>query len=326
MRQAAAAAHQSSVDRVVHLNRLPDSSHRDGSIYRDTYQWQKDYRIADRTETRLEAMMYSNPTDCSMVNGICLRHYPRHMLQIFSLKLAKIPVGAGKVELYGYIAARDELEPFLNYVVNISRDDPFTVEQGSLINMAPKRGIRLDYGTLIEYDMKIKTGEQEKDDLQLIDGVSVIGLMGTVDRSVFTSRIIGDYGAIDISASRLDRAVEVTVEVTVSEVQDIFHLCLGCFISGLHEEIRLFDGTIGEPRGLKRYVVAVVMGTQMDLKFKVDAESSGCSEHCCSFTAHQHGHADQLIKTDFASFLVKVTRSVLPNKKNLFGAPAKRVE
>jgi len=39
------------------------------------------------------------------------------------------PLGAGKVELYGYVAARDELEPFLNYVVNISRDDPFTVEQ-----------------------------------------------------------------------------------------------------------------------------------------------------------------------------------------------------
>ena len=181
----------------------------------------------------------------------------------------------------------------------------------------PKQGIELSCNVLIEYDMRIKRGEQEKGDLQLIDGVSVIGLMGTVDRSVFTNRIIGDYGAIDISASRLDRAVEVTVEVTASEVQDIFRLCLGCFISGLHEEIRFFDGTIGEPRGLKRYVVAVVMGTQMELKFKVGAESSGYSEHCCSFTAHQHGHADQLIKTDFASFLVKVTRSVLPNEKNL---------
>jgi hypothetical protein len=48
----AAAAHQSSVDRVVSLNRLPDSSHRDGSVYRDTYEWQKDYRIADRTESK----------------------------------------------------------------------------------------------------------------------------------------------------------------------------------------------------------------------------------------------------------------------------------
>jgi len=48
----AAAAHQSSVDRVVPLNRLPDSSHRDGSVYRDTWEWKKDYRIADRTESK----------------------------------------------------------------------------------------------------------------------------------------------------------------------------------------------------------------------------------------------------------------------------------
>lgn len=48
----AAAAHQSSVDLVVPLNRLPESSHRDGSIYRDTYEWKKDYRIADRTESK----------------------------------------------------------------------------------------------------------------------------------------------------------------------------------------------------------------------------------------------------------------------------------
>ena len=74
-------------------------------------------------------MMLSDPTDCIICDGTCVLHRAHRMLQIFSLKLAKIPVGAGKVELYGYIAARDELEPFLNYVVNISRDDPFTVEQ-----------------------------------------------------------------------------------------------------------------------------------------------------------------------------------------------------
>lgn len=35
----------------------------------------------------------------------------------------------GSIELYGYIAARDDLEPLLNYVVNFSRDDPIIVEQ-----------------------------------------------------------------------------------------------------------------------------------------------------------------------------------------------------
>jgi hypothetical protein len=38
-------------------------------------------------------------------------------------------VDVGKIELYGYIAAQDDLEPLLNYVVNVSRDDPIIVEQ-----------------------------------------------------------------------------------------------------------------------------------------------------------------------------------------------------
>jgi hypothetical protein len=45
--------------------------------------------------------------------------------------------------------------------------------QGSLIEMiGPKRGISMGAAVLLEFDMRIKKGEQEKDDLQLIDGVS----------------------------------------------------------------------------------------------------------------------------------------------------------
>jgi len=58
--------------------------------------------------------------------------------------LVKLPVDAGPVELYGYIAARDHVDLLLNYIVNISRDDPITVDQGSFIPMTgPKRGIAL---------------------------------------------------------------------------------------------------------------------------------------------------------------------------------------
>nr|CAB3458202.1 unnamed protein product [Digitaria exilis] len=115
-----------------------------------------------------------------------------------------------------------------------------TVTRGSLIEITgPKRGIELCYATLIEYDMRIKTGKQEKDDLQLIDGVSLIDEMTTFARKPFTR-----------------------------QVQSNFSLCVGCFISGLHPEIRLFDGTISESRGLRRSVVAGVMDTWMDLKFK----------------------------------------------------------
>ena len=70
-----------------------------------------------------------DPTDCDIRNGECIRHLPNRVLQIFSLKLAKLSMSFCSVEFYGYIVVRDGLDPLLNYVVNISRDDPIIVEQ-----------------------------------------------------------------------------------------------------------------------------------------------------------------------------------------------------
>ena len=75
--------------------------------------------------------MLSDPKDCMFFTGrqTCGMHSPGHMLQIFSLKLAKIDVDGGPIELYGYLAARDVLDPLLNYVLNVSRNNPIMVEQ-----------------------------------------------------------------------------------------------------------------------------------------------------------------------------------------------------
>ncbi|CAL5060262.1 unnamed protein product [Urochloa decumbens] len=303
-----------AVDGIYPLYRIPMSRHRDGSLYRDTHSWKKEFCVADRNETRLEAMKLSEPADCVICDdGTCMMHRPCQMLQIFSLKLDKIHVDGGLVELYGYIAARDGLDLLLNHVINFSRDDPIIVEQGSFINIAgPKRGIELVDTILIEYDMRIKIGKQEKDDLQLIDGVSFMDDRSTRDCQIFTRRISGKCGSVEITASRLNWAVEATVEVLISEVDSSFNLRLGCFTSGLQKEIQIFDGAIGESGGLKRSVVAVRMGTSMDLKLKVGSESSVAAEHCCSFKANQHGSVSQEIKTDLALISVKVTWSTLP--------------
>ncbi|CAM0877284.1 unnamed protein product [Alopecurus aequalis] len=291
---------------------FPDSSHRDGSIYSGTDDWKEEYRIAERDESWMEAMMFSDPTDCRMHNGTCESHTSRHMLQFLSLRLAKVPAESGSVELYGYIAVRDNLNPLLNYIVNFSRDDPIIVKQGSLINMAgPKRGIELVGTILIEYDMKIKVGEHEKEDPQVIDCVSLLDNIDTWDRSPFTFRIHGDFGAVNVRVSRLNFAYEATIEVFISQVQSSFSMRLGCFTSGLHEEIPLFDGAIGESRGLKRSVVAVASEDQMELKFKVAADSCIPVEYRCCFEAKQHGCATQEINTGFALIAVKVTWSTL---------------
>jgi hypothetical protein len=74
--------------------------------------------------------MLSEPNkDCIMEDGTCIWHSKHPMLQIFSVKLTKTPVVYGSVELYGYIVARDLLDPLLNYIVNIGRDDPIVVEK-----------------------------------------------------------------------------------------------------------------------------------------------------------------------------------------------------
>jgi hypothetical protein len=81
-------------------------------------------------EARIEAMTLSDPKDCMHCKG--KKKFGKHfanMLQIFSLKLAKIDVDGGPIELYGYMATRDVLEPLLNYVVNVSRNDPLIIEQ-----------------------------------------------------------------------------------------------------------------------------------------------------------------------------------------------------
>ena len=70
-----------------------------------------------------------DPTDCIIRDGTCSWHQPNRVLQIFSLKLAELTLDLGPVELYGYIAVRDYMDTLLNYVVNISRDDPIIVKQ-----------------------------------------------------------------------------------------------------------------------------------------------------------------------------------------------------
>lgn len=73
--------------------------------------------------------MFSDPKGCIPDRESCYLHEPEDMMQIFLLKLAKVHVPGGSVELYGYIAVRDMLDPLLNYVINLSRDDPIIVEQ-----------------------------------------------------------------------------------------------------------------------------------------------------------------------------------------------------
>ncbi|KAL6639456.1 hypothetical protein ACP70R_023186 [Stipagrostis hirtigluma subsp. patula] len=277
----------------------PKSTHRDGAIYmrKDYFRSNLRIDITDRNETPLEP----DPENC-------LYHMGCQMMQIFSLKLAKAP-NSGPLQLYGFIGARDDIDFKLNYVFNRSRDDPITVQQGSLIEMTgPKRGISMDSPVLIEYDMRIKNGEKEEDDLQLIDGAMDFHDLST-SWTPFTCRIVGDCGAVDVTLALVHSALEATVEVFISDVQSSFDLSLSSFVllMDVRQEIQHFHGTIDESRGLRRFVLAVLKGTMIHLKFKVGQQGSNSDVvHVCSFISKFHGSATRQIKLEHASISVKV--------------------
>ncbi|KAF7057946.1 hypothetical protein CFC21_065094 [Triticum aestivum] len=293
-----------------------NSSHRDGAIYKRSFALRKLCRVTDRDETQLEPMMLSEPTDCFPDRERCCVHYERPMMQIFSLKLASVSINTSSVELYGYIAVRDYVDSLLNYIVNRSRDDPIIAQQGSFIEMTgPKRGIAMNSPVLVEFDMRIKTGEKEEDDLTLIDGATDYCDL-TIPSVSFTHRIHGNCGAVDITLARVYNAVEATIDVLVLKVQNGFNLSLSSFVfvGGSDQEIPLFRGTTAESCGLRRCVIAVKMDTWMQLKFKVGQNGSKNDhlERSCYFKANIHGCACQQIMLQHAALSVKVTWSTVP--------------
>uniref|UniRef100_A0A0E0B0F5 DUF6598 domain-containing protein n=1 Tax=Oryza glumipatula TaxID=40148 RepID=A0A0E0B0F5_9ORYZ len=203
----------------------------------------------------------------------------------------------GFIQIYGYIAVRDHLDSMLNYVVNRSRDG-IIVKQGSCIEMVgPKRGISMSCSVVLEFDMRIKKGDREEDDLELIDGALEYSQITTPAMRPMNSRVSGNCGAVDITLAYLYQAVEATIEVSISKVR---------------QEIQLFDGMVGEPCGLRRYVVAVASDTWMHLKFKVcEKGSKNDVGRYCSFKANRHGFASQQIVVEPGAITVKTVGDIL---------------
>ncbi|EAY88211.1 hypothetical protein OsI_09660 [Oryza sativa Indica Group] len=208
------------------------------------------------------------PTDSSEINptvGVFGEHY-LHICQLSSHRDGTIYNN----QLYGKnnydidVTNREEtryhVDSMLNYVFNRSRDDPIAVHQGSLIEMTgPKRGIALIPECLFEFDMRIKTGEKEEDDLQLIDGMIELDEM-RMPETPYTTRINGDSGSVDLCLANVSNGVEATVEVVISELMvNGFDLSISCVVSSSRyeydesKEFQIFGGSIGEACGLRSF-------------------------------------------------------------------------
>lgn len=300
---------------------IPDTSHRDGAIYKNESLQNNllEGDIADRNETRLEPMMFSRSTSsCLPDPENCQHHFSAVLFQFFCVRLSRSPISSGSTQLYGYIAARDERDGMLNYIVNYSRDDPIVIPQGSLIEMTgPKRCILMETIVIIEFDMRIKTGLHEDDDQQLIDGAIACPDSRYCPSTLVTHRLRGGSGSVDISIATIEVAVEATIEVVISPVLNGLNLSLSSFvdINDVYKEIQLFHGKVDQAGAVRRFVVAVPLYTMMLLKFEVcngvESSLSGCATQLIKFQAKKHGCASQQMKLKVVTMAVKVTWSTI---------------
>uniref|UniRef100_A0ACD5W689 Uncharacterized protein n=2 Tax=Avena sativa TaxID=4498 RepID=A0ACD5W689_AVESA len=315
-------------DSVQEIRLLDESKHRDGSICSDSLAWHKMYRTNLTEETCLEPMMMSTPTNCWPNMRDCKGHLYCHMMQIYSLKLAHISADTSgrPIQLYGFMAARDLLNPRRNYVFNRPRDDPSVVVQDGddqFIRMpGPKRGIEMQASVLVEFDMRIKVGENEEDDLQLIDGAVCFSYLGSTPGRIYTRRIVGDCGAVDISLVLLHRAAEATIQVGISDVRDSgLSLFVGACANRITKELWLFDGVVTEPCDLNNFVVAAVRGTKLILRVKFGR--NGDSHRTTQFVLYnvrRHGSDTMIFRLDYATIQLKVTWSTLDVPNSALGA------
>ncbi|CAN6343725.1 unnamed protein product [Urochloa humidicola] len=316
---------------INQIDVVEGSKHCDGSIYRaDAHPLHELFHLADTRETRLKPMRLSNPTpSCHPRWTACKQHLGSAMLQIFSLKLTKLPSTSpshgGPIHLYGFIALRDFLDPLRNYVFNRKRDDPFIIPDPNsnpfIYLSGPKRGVYLQSRVLIEYDVRIKASEEEEDDLPLIDGAATVSELAWT-QSALTCRITGELGAaVDLRRALLRHAVEATVDVRIIKrrlsqpAEEVVELeIIGCLAGELvEEEIKLFRGVVQEPCALERFVVAARLGYYLFLHFKVAGAAAPPPEEWewFAFRVTAHGCASDRRKFGFATVEVKVTWSSL---------------
>uniref|UniRef100_A0ACD5XXM8 Uncharacterized protein n=1 Tax=Avena sativa TaxID=4498 RepID=A0ACD5XXM8_AVESA len=282
-------------------------------------------------------MMTSPSSSCSPDDRmICQSHDFQTMMQIFYLRLAytTCSYACSPVELYGYVAVRDLLNPMRNYIFNRPRGDPFVVGHDGIIKMTgPKRGIRMEAHVLIEFDLKIikKGGGEAEDDLQLIDCVASFSHRTSRHATANRRRIDGDCGAVDIMYALLDGAAEATVQVGISDLaslsQDNNGLRLRAaafYTKQLSGQFDLFDGIVAaEASELSKTVVAVVKESHLLVALILSQTGGGTDrpivQNCCTFPVQKHGNRVSVFKFGLATVEVKVTWSTLDIPQSRLG-------
>lgn len=199
---------------------LPGSS-RDRRSACDLY-WHQAYQMNQVSETCLPPMRYTRCCNEASTGQQRCFHKPRPILQLFSTTVHTFLEDCTRpVEVYGYIAVRDDEDYRRNYLFNRSRDDPLTINSAGdyLRLLSPKRGISMKFDCLVEVDIRTKAlSGDSTDDKNLVDGCFDL-IEGRSSFDVLSRiKMEGEHGALVFNLIIFRDSVEATIHMNFLEV------------------------------------------------------------------------------------------------------------
>uniref|UniRef100_K3ZCU8 DUF6598 domain-containing protein n=2 Tax=Setaria italica TaxID=4555 RepID=K3ZCU8_SETIT len=224
-----------------------------------------DYNLGDKSEISI-----SDIKECS-TQCHCL---PMFLLQFIDIKIAGYcNTWPGPAKIFGFVAARDTIEPLRNYVyrreVNNCEDVP---GMARLSLSSPARVILMVSRALIEFELRVRTeGRPDEDEPKgdcLIEGCTEFTNMLASDSFIEHQRLYGDNCALDVKFAVLINAVEARIDVEVLRLGAIasgINLNVYAKTSGFSEVIRLFQDAAPKPGVVMNFVVAVETHSYLDL-------------------------------------------------------------
>ncbi|OEL20052.1 hypothetical protein BAE44_0018929 [Dichanthelium oligosanthes] len=293
----------------------------------DEDEWLVSDSGSEEGEDDEDQVTVSSAGDC--FNGCQCR--PMCLLQFVDIKIAGYRhVQPGSANIFGFVAARDEIKPLRNYVYRHEINDCEAISVKRKTGIArlsltsPARVIFMDTRVLIEFELYVRTEALPEDEPKgdcLIQGCTEFTNMHKWLSFVEHRRLYGERCALDVKYIALTNAVEAQVEVKVLRLGAIaggINMKLHAKTSGFDEVIRLFRGAAPEPGSMMTFVVAVDRHNKLDLYIeassrddsfvvKEEKKPMSYSWRQYSFRSGYHGTDEEVAELgEFAEVSVKV--------------------
>uniref|UniRef100_A0A0D9Y0P3 DUF6598 domain-containing protein n=1 Tax=Leersia perrieri TaxID=77586 RepID=A0A0D9Y0P3_9ORYZ len=281
------------------------------------------YRLDDESETNANS---AGTIDC--LNGC--RCISMNLVQFIDMKISGYRhTQPGRAKIFGFFAARDDMEPLRNYVFRHAIDNYEAVSVKRKTGMAclsltsPARGICITSRVLFEFQLCARIedspgAEDEPKGDTLIEGCTEFTNMFRSESFIKTVRLYGEKCGLDLKFLVLVNAVQATVDFEIIHSPACgLNLKVYAKTSGFSDVIRLFRGTAQSGHKISS-VVAVVRRSYLDLCIEGSPRDTGLGEKLPSirwehrFGAGFHGVVDEVVKLgEFTTICVKIAWKAL---------------